>query len=153
MCLFNQSGTKLLGYSYENNRDQEAEQRSRQLSLAHYPNCMNQFPCYLKLLGAVIKVILSSPGLLQHLCTLLFLHLFFVLQICYFLILIFNLPAKERSTQSMVQSSFHQCWAAGPGTVAPSSATTSLAQGHQHQTHPQALPSTVNPSLHFAHYY
>lgn len=59
-----------------------------------------QFSCYLKLLGAVIKIILSSPGLLQHLCTLLLLHLLFVLQICYFLILIFNLPEREKSIQN-----------------------------------------------------
>lgn len=62
-----------------------------------------QFSCYLKLLGAVIKIIFSSPGLLQHLCTLLLLHLLFVLQICYFLILIFNLPVREKSIQNAVQ--------------------------------------------------
>lgn len=106
-----------------------------------------EFPCYLKLLGAVIKVILSSPGLLQHLCTLLFLHLLFVLQICYFLILIFNLPVKEKRTQHVVQSRPAVSPSAGEldwGTGEPSSTTISFAGGHQSQTHPQALPSTAN---------
>lgn len=106
-----------------------------------------EFPCYLKLLGAVIKVILSSPGLLQHLCTLLFLHLLFVLQICYFLILIFNLPVKEKRTQHVVQSRPAVSPSAGEldwVTGEPSSNTISFAEGHQCQTHPQALPSIVN---------
>lgn len=109
-------------------------------------------------MGAVIKIILSSPGLLQHLCTLLFLHLLFVLQICYFLILVFNLPVKEKSTQSAVQSTLPISPSAGQlywGRVEPSSTTTSFAEGHQHQNHSQALPSTVNSAkrtLHFGHY-
>ena len=88
----------------------------------------------------------------------LFLHLLFVLQICYFLILIFNLPVKEKSTQSAVQSTIPVSPSAGQldwGRVEPSSTITSFAEGHQHQTHPQALPSTVNSAkrmLCFAHY-
>lgn len=137
MCPFKQSVTNFLGKL----------------------NWVIQFPCYLKLLGAVIKVILSSSGLLQHLCTLLFLHLLFVLQICYFLILIFNLPAKEKSIQHAVLTTLPISPSAGQmdwGRVEPSSTITSFAEGHQHQTHPQVLPSAVNSAkrMHrLAHYH
>lgn len=47
---------------------------------------------YLQLLRAVAETVLPSPGFLQHLCTLLLLHLLLVLQICYLLILVFHLP-------------------------------------------------------------
>lgn len=91
-------------------KHQEVQQRVRYLSLPGQIAAIT-FPCYLKLLGAVIEIILSSPGLLQHLCTLLFLHLLFVLQICHFLILVFNLPVKEKS-RTLCQP---QHWAAGLG--------------------------------------
>lgn len=50
----------------------------------------------LQLLRAVTETVLPSAGLLQHLCTLLLLHLFLVLQIRYLLILVFHLPVDGK---------------------------------------------------------
>lgn len=50
----------------------------------------------LQLLRAVAETVLPPPGLLQHLRTLLLLHLLLVLQIRYLLILVFHLPVEGR---------------------------------------------------------
>lgn len=50
----------------------------------------------LQLLGAVIKIVFSSPSLLQHLGTLLLFHLLLVLQSGYLLTLVFHLPIGKR---------------------------------------------------------
>jgi hypothetical protein len=54
----------------------------------------------LQLLRAVAETVLPSAGLLQHLGTLLLLHLFLVFQICYLLILVFHLPVDGKGRQS-----------------------------------------------------
>ena len=50
---------------------------------------------HLQLLGAVTEGVLSPPGLLQHLGTLLLLHLLLVLQAGHFLVLVLHLPVYK----------------------------------------------------------